>query len=54
VVEAVGEVVGEELHGDAELTVGSVGWGNNQRTLPCGELLMGEDDGGGNPVARLR
>jgi hypothetical protein len=34
VAEAVGEVVGEELLGGAELTAGSMGWGNNRRRLP--------------------
>jgi hypothetical protein len=34
VVEVAGEVVGEELLGDAELAAESVGWGNNRRRLP--------------------
>jgi hypothetical protein len=34
VVEAAGEVVGEELLGGVELAAGSAGWGNNRRRLP--------------------
>jgi hypothetical protein len=34
VVEAIIEVVGEELLGDAELVVGSMGSENNRRRLP--------------------
>jgi hypothetical protein len=34
VVEAAGEVVGEELLGSVELAMGSAGWGNNRRRLP--------------------
>jgi hypothetical protein len=34
VVEAAGEVVGEELLRGAELTTGLVGWGTNRRRLP--------------------
>jgi hypothetical protein len=34
VAEAAKEVAGEELLGGAELTAGSMGWGNNQRRLP--------------------
>jgi hypothetical protein len=34
VVEAVREVVGEELLGGAKLATGSARWGNNQRRLP--------------------
>jgi hypothetical protein len=49
---AAGEVVGEELLSSTELATGSVGWAKNRRRLPR-EVLADEDNGGGNPVARL-
>jgi hypothetical protein len=50
VVEAVGDVVGEELLASAELVVGSAGLGNNWRRLPPAGCLQRKTTTGELPL----
>jgi hypothetical protein len=52
-VEATGEVVGEELLGSAELAAGLAVWGNNRRRLPPVRWSRGRRRWW-NPIAQIR